>query len=58
MSLEQNTDLISEVEMHLEEAEQDAALSDTRFTAGEVFDKVRSRIHGQASIKEIDHETV
>ena len=57
MSLEKNANLIDDVEMHLEEAEQDAALSDTRFTAGEVFDKVRSRIHGQASIKEIDHET-
>ena len=57
MNLEQNTDLISEVEMHLEEADQAAALSNTRFSVSEVFDRVRSRIHGRETIKEIDHET-
>ena len=57
MSLEQNADLISEVEMRLEKANQVAELSNTRFSVSEVFDRVRSRIHGQASIKEIDHET-
>ena len=44
MSLEQNTDLISEVEMHLEEADQAAALSNTRFSTGEVLGRVRRRI--------------
>ena len=44
MSLEQNTDPISEVEMHLEEADHAAALSNTRFSVSEVFGIVRRRI--------------
>ena len=44
MSLEKNADLISEVEMRLEEADQAAALSNTRFSVSEVLGRVRRRI--------------
>ena len=57
MSLEQNPDLIDEVEINLDEADQAAALSDARLTAEEVFGRARRRIQGRETIKEIDHET-
>ena len=45
MCLEQNADLIDEVEINLDEADQAAALSDARHTAEEVFGRARRRIH-------------
>ena len=50
MSIEQYAALTDEVELRLDEADQAAALSDTRFTAGEVFGRVRRRIHGREAI--------
>ncbi len=47
MSLEKNANLIDDVEMHLEEAEQDATLSDTWLIAEEVFGRPRRRILGR-----------
>ena len=44
MSLEKNANLIDDVEMHLEEADQAAELSNTRFSTGEVLGRVRRRI--------------
>ena len=47
MSVEQYAALTDEVEMQLDEADKAASLSDTRFTAGEVFGRVYGRIHGK-----------
>ena len=45
MSLEQYAELTDEVELKLDEADRAAALSDERYTASEVFGRVRKRIH-------------
>ena len=45
MSLEQYAELTDEVELKLDEADRAAALSDERYTASEVFVRVRKRIH-------------
>ena len=44
MSLEQYSALTDEVEYKLAEADKDAELSDLRYTADEVFGRVRKRI--------------
>lgn len=48
MNLEQNADLIDEVEINLDEADQVVALSDARHTAEEVFGRARWRIHASS----------
>ena len=45
MSLEQYAQLTDPVELALEEADQASALSDVRYSSGEVFSRVRRRIH-------------
>lgn len=47
MSLEQYSALTDKIELALDEADKAAALSDTRYTADEVFGRVRGRIHGK-----------
>lgn len=47
LSIEQYATLIDEVEMKLDEADRQAALSDIRYTGEEVFKRARERIHGQ-----------
>lgn len=47
MSLEQYSALTDRIELALDEADKAAALSDTRYTADEVFGRVRGRIHGK-----------
>lgn len=46
LSLEQYAELTDRVELALDEADRAAALSDTRYTADEVFGRVRRRIRG------------
>ena len=46
--MKKNANLSDDVEMHLEEAEQAAALSNTRFSTGEVLGRVRRRIGSEA----------
>lgn len=46
LSLEQYAELTDRVELALDEADRAAALSDTRYTADEVFSRVRRRIRG------------
>lgn len=43
LSLEQYAELTDRVELALDEADRAAALSDTRYTADEVFGRVRRR---------------
>lgn len=43
LSLEQYAELTDRVELALDEADRAAALSDTRYTADEVFSRVRRR---------------
>ena len=47
LSLEQYAALTEEVEMKLDEADKAAAADETRYTAGEVFGRVRERINGR-----------
>lgn len=47
LSLEQYAALTEEVEMKLDEADKAAAVDETRYTAGEVFGRVRERINGR-----------
>ena len=47
LSLEQYAALTEEVEMKLDEADKAAAAVETRYTAGEVFGRVRERINGK-----------
>lgn len=47
LSIEQYATLIDELEMKLDEADRQAALSDIRYTGEEVFKRARERIHGQ-----------
>ena len=50
MSIEQYAALTDEIEMKLDEADKAAALSDTRYTADEVFSRARRRVHGREEI--------
>ena len=45
MSIEQYAELTDGIEMEIDEADKAAALSDTRYTAAEVFAKARRRVH-------------
>ena len=45
MSLEQYAALTDDIEMKLLQADKAAASTDVRYSAQEVFDRVRSRIH-------------
>ena len=45
MSLEQYSALTNELEMKLVQADKAADANDVRYSAQEVFDRVRSRIH-------------
>ncbi|MBQ9686876.1 MAG: type II toxin-antitoxin system Phd/YefM family antitoxin [Oscillospiraceae bacterium] len=47
MSLEQYSVLTDGIEIKLDEADRAAALSDTRYSADEVFSRVRGRIREQ-----------
>lgn len=46
LSIEQYSRLTDHIELKLDEADKAAALSDTRYTADEVFKRVRERVHG------------
>lgn len=50
LSLEQYSALTDDVELALDEADQAAALSDTRYSGEEVFGRVRRRIRGQETL--------
>ena len=50
MSIEQYAALTDEIELNLDEADKAAALSDTRYTADEVFSRARRRVHGREAI--------
>ena len=46
MSIEQYSALTDSIELKLDEADKAAAMSDVRYSADEVFKRVRGRIHG------------
>ena len=46
MSIEQYSELTDSIELKLDEADKAAAMSDVRYSADEVFKRVRGRIHG------------
>ena len=50
MSLEQYSILTDGIELALDEADRAAAMSETRYTADEVFGRVRKSLHGQKAI--------
>lgn len=50
MSIEQYAALTDEIEMKLDEADKAAALTDTRYTAEEVFGRARRRIHERKTV--------
>jgi prevent-host-death family protein len=50
MSLDQYSALTDAVERKLDEADKAAALSDTRYTGEEVFERVRKRIREREAI--------
>ena len=50
MSLEQYSALTDGVELALDEADRAAEASDIRYTADEVFNRVRKNIHGRKAI--------
>jgi len=50
MSLEQYAELTDEIELKLDEADIAADISHERYTAGEVFSRVRERLHGKKAI--------
>ena len=50
LSLEQYAALTDEVELRLDEADKAAAADSTRYTADEVFSRVRSRIHERKAL--------
>ena len=50
MSLEQYAEMTDEIELKLDEADIAAGISDERFTAEEVFSRVRERLHGKKAI--------
>lgn len=47
LSLEQYSALTDDVEVKLDEADKEAALTDVRYTEEEVFQRVKERIHGR-----------
>ena len=50
MSIEQYSALTDAIELKLDEADKAAALSETRYSAEEVFDRARRRVHGREVI--------
>ena len=50
MSLEQYSALTDGIELALDEADKAAAMTDVRYTADEVFSRVRKGIYGQRAI--------
>lgn len=50
MSLEQYAELTDEIELKLDEADIAAGISAERYTADEVFSRVRARLHGKKAI--------
>jgi len=50
MSLDHYAELTDEIELKLEEADIAASLSNERYTAEEVFSRVRNRLHGKKVI--------
>lgn len=50
LSLEQYAALTDDVELALDEADRAAELSDTRYSKGEVFSRVRGRIHERKAL--------
>ena len=50
LSLEQYSALTGDVEMKLDEADKEAALTDVRYTEEEVFQRVKERIHGRKTL--------
>ena len=50
ISLEQYSALTDDVEMKLDEADKEAALTDVRYTEEEVFQRVKERIHGRKTL--------
>ena len=50
MSLEQYAELTDDIELKLDEADIAASISSERYTAGEVFSRVRERLHGKKAI--------
>lgn len=50
LSLEQYSALTDDVEMKLDEADKEAALTDDRYTEEEVFQRVKERIHGRKTL--------
>ena len=50
MSLEQYSALTDGIEMSLDEADKAAGLSDVRYSAEEVFGRVRRGLHGKAEL--------
>lgn len=50
MSLEQYSALTDGIELALDEADRAAAMSETRYTADEVFGRVRKSIHGRKAL--------
>lgn len=47
MSLEKYAELTDDIEWKLDEADRAAELSNQRYSADEVFRRIRSRIHGE-----------
>ena len=50
LSLEQYSALTDDVELKLDEADKEAALTDVRYTEEEVFQRVKERIHGRKTL--------
>jgi len=50
MSLEQYSELTDDLELKLDEADLAASVSEERYTADEVFSRVRERLHGKEAI--------
>ena len=50
LSLEQYSALTDDVEMKLDEADKEAALTNVRYTEEEVFQRVKERIHGRKTL--------
>lgn len=46
MSIERYSELTDSIELKLDEADKAAAMSDIRYSADDVFKRVRGRIHG------------
>ena len=50
LSLEQYAALTDDIELKLDEADKEAALTDVRYTEEEVFQRVKERIHGRKTL--------